>query len=246
MRRSNEVMTIAKSWRSPGRAAVVLFLTLFTVVACSQSDSTPTSSESSTEALEVLEMARAAMAEVQSFRVSGKIEDGRGDSETQSRLSLEYAAPDRWYQKLEPLSGQQGLSSQVIAVGDRVFIEDSSEPNVWRERGGGAVGPTLADIPEDVELVHMQEDESVNGVPAFHVTGRQTTANGGTFHWYVSKNDYRLVRLITEETYQNTVTTTISGTPTRQIVDARRKATFDYRDYDAPVSINVPQVISPG
>ena len=191
-------------------------------------------------------MARAAMAEVQSFRVSGVIEDSRGANVTLSTLSLEYAAPDRWYQKLAPLVGEQSVSSQVIAVGSRVFTEDSSNPDVWTERSGGVVGPTLADIPEDVESLKVLADELVNGVSAFHVTGLQATASKGTFHWYVSKSDYRLIRLITEETYLNTVTTITLGTPTSQEVEARRRATFDYSEYGAPVSIEVPDDNSRG
>jgi len=189
---------------------------------------------------------------VQSYRIKGDI-IGNTDLGTQrARYSAEFSAPGRTYQRFEGVGEAEGQVSELIAVDGRLFVrESSSQGGEWRERSVTGLQVTSG-LPHDLDSPRLLADETVNGVPVFHVVAEHdpdqpetlpgTATISATYYLFISQRDYRLVRLVTETAAPYTETAMVDGTPVVREVQQRYTITYDYYDYNQPVTIELPDV----
>jgi hypothetical protein len=200
---------------------------------------------------EVLNRSHDAMRKVQSYRWSGKVETETQDGVIGGCQSGEWAAPDRWHMKLEPMGEFAGQVQETLAVDQRLFTRDSdSRDGIWREsshipEGFGVYNPR----PErylaitDLENLRLLDDVDVNGTATFQITGEQKETRTlpprfpprpegdevewvTTYTWLIAKEDYLLMRYVIEQD---------TG-----LGRATHRNTWDFYDYNQPVKIEVP------
>ena len=101
---------------------------------------------------------------------------------------------------------------------------------------------SFLEVP-DLQKVRLLDEETVRGVAVFHITG-ETIQNRALpprfparpegdsvefitkYVWFIAKDDYRLLRYITEQ----------------DMGAANHRTTMDFYDYSQPVTIEVPEV----
>ena len=228
-------------------APTTILAAALAVTACARATpTTPPTTEG------VLAKAREAMNAVQSYRIRGEIIGDTDLGTQEARYSAEFAAPGRTYQRFEGVGEAEGQVTELIAVDGRLFVRESSyQGGEWRERSVTGLQVTSG-LPRDLDSPRLLADETVNGVSAFHVVAEHdpeqsetlpgTATLSATYHLFISQLDYRLVRLVTETAAHYTETTTVGGTPVVREVQQRSTITYDYYDYDQPVTIEVPEV----
>ena len=97
---------------------------------------------------------RSAMAAVHSYRYTGKVSEIRGNTTmTSASLSGEWAVTDQQYMKIET---DQGFTERITLDG-RMFIRESSNGGVWRERQVTVVG--TGNIKLNLSLISHQFSE---------------------------------------------------------------------------------------
>ena len=122
-------------------------------------------------------MAQAAMAKLQSYRMSLVIREGADEAPTITSHTMEFAAPDRYH---ETYTGEGGDSEEYILIGDRVYGKDvdlssigSSTGATLRTRAFSSMVTTEAatrmlDYLKDIKKF---PDETVDGTVCLHYRG---------------------------------------------------------------------------
>ena len=199
----------------------------------------------------VLAKSRDAMGQLQSFRFTAEIVQKSEDGLLEGRQSGDWAAPDQWHMKLEALGEFTGHGSETLVSGERLFTRDSeSMGRAWREMTSFPPVRTIHKLePEiflgvpDLQKVRLLDEETLRGVAVFHITGEtlQTRALPPRFParpkgdevefvtkyaWLITKDDYRLLRYITEQ----------------DMGPDNHRTTMDFYDFNQPVTIEVPEI----
>ncbi len=202
----------------------------------------------SSSAKEVLDQARTATDGVRSYRFTAELvaeaDRDRGEEARRLQWSGEWVAPEWWHIKLE--SGEE-----IVWLDGRLFGKNlEAHDDAWRDEGTVPyVGSTTPREPFlDLSEPQVLEDEVIEGAPVFHVAGMLTQEKVSTapefptpIHLLIGKEDYRVLRM-TIEAYSVSVRATLPGeppaTPER---GASATYTYDYFDYNEPVTIEFPE-----
>ena len=191
------------------------------------------------------------MGQMRSFRFSAEIVQKSDDGLLKGRQSSEWAAPDQWHMKLEALGEFTGQVSETLVSGERLFSRDSETmggawwemPSFPPERTTYKLEPDSFLAVPDLEKVRLLDDETVKGVAVFHITGETIQKRAlpprfparpegdaaefvTNYAWLIAKDDYRLLRYITEQ----------------DMGPATHRTTMDFYDFNQPVMIEVPEV----
>jgi hypothetical protein len=202
---------------------------------------------------DILNKSHGAMTEVRTYRFSGKFETETQDGVIGGRQSGEWSAPDRCHIKFEPTGEFAGQVQETLAVDQRLFTRDSdSRGGAWQE-----VTPVPQDLaiyspsPElyltipDLENLRLQDGVDVNGMATFQIIGVQRETRTlpprfpprpegdevewvTTYTWVIARDDYLLMRYVIEQD---------TG-----LGRATNRNTWDFYDYNEPVTVEVPEV----
>jgi outer membrane lipoprotein-sorting protein len=231
-------------------SSIILTLALVAALAClpgSGREGTGNGADLRPE--EVLAKSRDATSELQSFRITGNIVVDSEEGVQEARIWQEWATPDRWHMKLKSPDEAVDQFNEVIIAEGRVFTRESdSNSQAWREQTVGVDSWTLSRntdsfIPADLEDVKLIEDDEVNGIPVFQLTGKKVQARPvpesamdesrpaqketvTLYTFLISKEDFRVVRTITEHDFGSTL----------------QHTTMDFYDYNQPIKIEVPEL----
>jgi hypothetical protein len=189
---------------------------------------------------------RSAMAAVQSYRYTGEVSEIRGNTTmTSASLSGEWAATDQQYMKIET---DQGFTERITLDG-RMFIRESSNGGVWRERQVTVVGTgnIIESIP-DFTSIQRGPDQQVSDIPTFIITGIPSIdcthpgkgpSSGfypdqpSTYKLFVRKDNFRLVR------------TEVQARGCSDESEITDYLSYNLFDYNRPVTIEVSKEVSP-
>ena len=202
----------------------------------------------SSSAEEVLDQTRTAMDGVRSYRFTAEFvaeaDRDRGEEARRLQWSGEWVAPEWWHIKLE--SGEE-----IVWVDGRLFGKNlETRDDAWRDEGTVPyVGSTTPREPFlDLAEPQLLEDEVIERAPVFHVAGMLMQERAPTalkfptpIHLLIGKEDYRVLRM-TIEGYGVSVRATFLGEP--PATPERRASvtyTYDYFDYNEPVTIELPE-----
>lgn len=261
--------TIARRLRRTLLAAAACFL--MAAVACDRDsangpvrDATPAPDALSASALayealtaeEVLERSRAAVSTIESYRFTGEWVLGHGQDGQRWIRSGEWTAPDRYRLRFDGIDRTAGKGQELLVIGadgyfrpagrDRWVQLEVSPATV--DEASGEVIPPVGDV---AFLGEAQPDE--NGV--FHLTGTAGTGQAGqsesigspafatTYSLAIRASDFLPLELVIE-------------TPNARFDPAQgawrldpaltQRLVVQYRDFDVPVTIEVPaQIKSP-
>ncbi len=197
---------------------------------------------------ELLAGTRDAMGGVHSYHFAAVLTGQTDDGVQQTQITGEWASPDRYRMRMEPLGRGAGHVQEIVSVGGRVLASDSDyQGGAWTEQRSvppsGLSGRSFVPELDDTTLL---EDEVIDGLAVYHLAGTSMSefsegipAPVNTYDLYIGKENMLLQRLVIETDFSGFAESAPSN---EDSVPTSQRATYDFYDYHQPVRIELPEL----
>jgi len=191
------------------------------------------------------------MSGVHSYRFAAELTGQTDEGVEQARLTGEWASPNRYRMRVEGLGKGAGHVNEMVSAGGRVLASDSDyRGGAWTEQrsmppstlSSGRLVPELDDAAQ-------LEDEVIDGLAVYHLAGTSVSevVEGlpgpvSTYDLYIGKENMLLRRLVIETDFSGFAE---SAPGNEDFVPTSHRVTYDFYDYDEPVTIELPESSGP-